>query len=249
MHVRRRRPIPPGRPRARAGRGRDRLRTAPARNPEGDRRGGGDQRDPEDDAEAPVPEREVRAYVVERAGKRRKLVTEPREKTVQRPRHMALVVPRALEDRRRVGARVALRPGDRPAGERLQARAKIGPIACCERGAHVDGPSVDDAHRAQLLEGGRARLGLRGERANLCAGGGVCGERQREREERGRRQQPHPPSPPLGFQPGGGGQNGGLSPLSTGSTGAASAAGSGSTPILLASSWRSNASLRTRRSK
>src|SRR4029453_17250074 len=112
--------------------------------------------------------------------------------------------------------------------------------------------TVDAVDRAQRRE--RVRVGSRTapEGRNLrrrgVGGTGRGGdERDARRGDRGEKRTASQFS--SGFHPGGGGQKGGCGPGRGGGSGGRTHPAGGSTPIREASSWRSNASFRTRRSK
>src|SRR5262249_51162866 len=138
-------------------------------------------------------------------------------------------------------------------------RTEIGAVCTRERASEVDGAPVDGRDLLELGErlrvvgrAGRERSHL----ATRCRGGPGHehdDDKQRQGDCGGVLHRPVS-SGGVGVQRGGGGQYGGCDPGggpdsgSSGATGTCSPAG-GSTPIWRARSWRSKASLRTRRSK
>ncbi len=148
--------------------------------------------------------------------------------------------------------------------ERGQAAFELGAVGARERRTEIDGRAVDAVDLPELRERSRVARGTVRQLADL--GRSRVGRgRNRNHGERGgghdRRGQSHSSASRWlrGFHPGGGGQYGGCSSSSTSTSsrrGAWSlkrangeASSPGSTPICSARSCRSNASLRTRRSK
>ena len=178
------------------------------------------------------------------------------------------------EDGGGLGSRRGRRRTDCARRRRKGGEAAFQLAAACarERRAEIDGGAVDAVDLPQLLERRGVARGTARELAHL-RGSRARGGRGRRADQRSRGQAGREPLHSVscwcscwsasasrwlrGFHPGGGGQYGGWSSGSSSSRRGASvqarAAGEtpspGSTPICSASSCRSNASLRTRRSK